>query len=93
MAEGSKTNIAIRALDVLMAVDTWDIPGLYNGSGAPSILNICHSLGHKTLAMQLAAGNHIDQLVAPHSAKQVGLGCVEQRIDKHLPCMIFRDLG
>ena len=74
VAEGSNTNIVIRALDILIAVDTSNFLGLCTAGGPPSILNLCHSLGQQALAMQLAAGVRIEELAAPHSAKQVGPG-------------------
>ena len=71
LAEEKGQKIVIRAIDCLMAVDLRHYAGLFRAEEAPSLLNICHSLGHRTLAMQLALGIHIDKLAAPHSVRQV----------------------
>lgn len=72
LLEEGDQRILLRALDCLMAVDTrCHGPGLFRADNAPSLLGVCHSLGHRTLAMQLALGLPIDELAAPQSARQV----------------------
>lgn len=72
LAEEGGQRILMRAIDCLMAVDIHRRDRkLSSADEAPSLLSLCRSLGHKTLAMQLALGLHIDELAAPHSARQV----------------------
>lgn len=73
LEEGDQKIIA-RAVDCLMVIDARRCPGLFRADEAPSLLNFCHSLGHRTLAMQLALGMHIDELAAPYSVRQVDFG-------------------
>ena len=72
LVEEEGQRIVLRAIDCLIAVDThrrdWKIP---RADESHSLLSLCRSLGHQNLAMQLALGLHIDELAAPHSARQV----------------------
>ena len=69
--EGGK-RIVVRAIDCLTAVDTCSFLDFFH-SGA-SLLKFCHSMGHPTLAMQLATGIRIGALAAPRSVRKVSMG-------------------
>ena len=72
LVEEGGQKILMRAIDCLMAVDTHRRDRkISRADESHSLLSLCRSLGHQNLAMQLALGLHIDELAAPHSARQV----------------------